>query len=538
MLSMLRKLDDMVELCIIAYWHMSEKGMTTLAKRKVISGLETVHLNKCSHCFEGKQNRVQFKSYPPSRKENILDLVYSVRVLSNEDSKSLVVLRPFDVYCREFGIRHHKTPPKTPQLNRIAKRLNRTLTFVHIPKDERSKLESKSRQCVFIGYKLYDPIEKKVIRSRDVDFMEDQTIKDIDKVKKSDAKFNNEHDIPFQVDEQNDLHNEQDTPIHFDDQDNHNDGHEISMHNYEQNDQPNVLNDQHDEQKAPIHVDEEPDVVQPRRSSRERQPSTRYSPHDYVLLTDGGERESYQEAMQPDDKEKWKIAMVEEMESLKGNHTYKLVELPKVKMSSIRVVLGLVASMDLKVQQLDVKTTFLLDDLEEEIYMDPRQWYKKFESFMSKQGYTKITSDHCVFFQKFLDKDFIILLLYVDDMLLVGSNIRKIEKLKKELNKSFAMKDLGEAKQILGMRISQDMKENKYLSNPGKAHWKAVKWILRYLRGTSKICICYGYDKPVLKAFTYFDMARDVDTRKSVSGYLVTFGGGAVSWQSRLQKCI
>nr|GEU96779.1 retrovirus-related Pol polyprotein from transposon TNT 1-94 [Tanacetum cinerariifolium] len=123
-------------------------------------------------------------------------------------------------------------------------------SFMHIPKDERPKLKSKSRQCVFLGYgldnfgyKIYDPIEKEVIRSRDVDFMEDQTIKDIDKVKKSDAKFNNEHDIPFQVYEQNDSHNEQDAPIQFDDQDNQNDGHEIPMHDYEQNDQPNVLND-------------------------------------------------------------------------------------------------------------------------------------------------------------------------------------------------------------------------------------------------------------------------------------------------------
>ena len=33
-------------------------------------------------------------------------------------------------------------------------------------------------------------------------------------------------------------------------------------------------------------------------------------------------------------------------------------------------------------------------------------------------------------------------------------------------------------------------------------------------------------------------MARDVDSRKSTSGYLITFSGGAVSWQSRLQKCV
>ena len=57
--------------------------------------------------------------------------------------------------------------------------------FVHIPKYERSKLEMKSRKCVFIGYGqdvsgyiFYDPVEKKLVRRRDVVFIEDQMIKD------------------------------------------------------------------------------------------------------------------------------------------------------------------------------------------------------------------------------------------------------------------------------------------------------------------------------------------------------------------------
>jgi len=49
----------------------------------------------------------------------------------------------------------------------------------------------------------------------------------------------------------------------------------------------------------------------------------------------------------------------------------------------------------------------------------PRQWYKKFESVMIQQRLKKTTSDHCVFVHKFSDTDFIILLLYVDDMLIV-----------------------------------------------------------------------------------------------------------------------
>ena len=144
---------------------------------------------------------------------------------------------------------------------------------------------------------------------------------------------------------------------------------------------------------------------------------------------------------------------------------------PVVKMSSIRMVLALAQILDLEIEQIDVKIAFFHGDLEEEIYMEqpkglvvnrkenhicklskilyglkqaPRQWYLKFESVIENQGYNKTSSDHCVFFQKFSDDDFIILLLYVDDMLIVGKNKSRIAVLKKELSNSFAMKDLGQ----------------------------------------------------------------------------------------------
>ena len=63
--------------------------------------------------------------------------------------------------------------------------------FVHVPKDERLKLDAKTRHCIFIGYgldefgyRLYDPIEKKLVRSCDIIFIENQTIEDIDKAEK------------------------------------------------------------------------------------------------------------------------------------------------------------------------------------------------------------------------------------------------------------------------------------------------------------------------------------------------------------------
>ena len=61
-----------------------------------------------------------------------------------------------------------------------------------------------------------------------------------------------------------------------------------------------------------------------------------------------------------------------------------------------------------------------------------------------------------MFVKKFEGGDFLILLLYVDDMLIVGRDQAKIQMLKKALNQTFAMKDLGSARQILGLHIIRD----------------------------------------------------------------------------------
>ena len=47
---------------------------------------------------------------------------------------------------------------------------------------------------------------------------------------------------------------------------------------------------------------------------------------------------------------------------------------------------------------------------------------------------------------------------------------------------------------------------SRFLENPSKEHWEAVKWIFKYLRGTSKLCLCFGKGKPVLKGYTYADI--------------------------------
>ena len=52
------------------------------------------------------------------------------------------------------------------------------------------------------------------------------------------------------------------------------------------------------------------------------------------------------------------------------------------------------------------------------------------------------------------------------------------------------------------------------------------------------MCLCFGSVEPILEGFTDADMVGDLDGRKSTSGFLFTFVGGAVTWQSKLQKCV
>ena len=76
------------------------------------------------------------------------------------------------------------------------------------------------------------------------------------------------------------------------------------------------------------------------------------------------------------------------------------------------------------------------------------------------------------------------------------------------------------------------------MSNPGRKHWDAVKGVMRYLHGSKDMCICFGDKDESVVGYTDSDYAGDLDKRRSTSGYVFTFTGGAVSWRSRLQDSV
>ncbi|GJZ65322.1 retrovirus-related pol polyprotein from transposon TNT 1-94 [Tanacetum coccineum] len=123
---------------------------------------------------------------------------------------------------------------------------------------------------------------------------------------------------------------------------------------------------------------------------------------------------------------------------------------PVVRMTTVRVVLAMCATYDLYLEQLDVKTAFLHGNLGEEIYMLQPEG---FEQKGKEKLVCRLHADPYAYFKRFGNNDFVILLLYVDDMLVAGPNKDCISKLKAQLAREFEMKDFGPANKILGMQI-------------------------------------------------------------------------------------
>ncbi|GJT39764.1 retrotransposon protein, putative, ty1-copia subclass [Tanacetum coccineum] len=155
---------------------------------------------------------------------------------------------------------------------------------------------------------------------------------------------------------------------------------------------------------------------------------------------------------------------------------------PVADIRAIRILIAIAAYYDYEIWQMDVKTAFLNGHLSEEVYMEQpegfvnpkypnhvcklkrsiyglkqasRQWNKRFDDEIKKFGFTQNPDEPCVYL-KASGSYVAILILYVDDILLMGNNIPMLQDVKSYLGRSFAMKDLGDAAYILGIKIYRD----------------------------------------------------------------------------------
>ncbi|GJZ47672.1 zinc finger, CCHC-type containing protein [Tanacetum coccineum] len=149
---------------------------------------------------------------------------------------------------------------------------------------------------------------------------------------------------------------------------------------------------------------------------------------------------------------------------------------------AIRILISIASYYDYEIWQMDVKIAFLNGYLDEEIYMvqpegfvNPnhlrkvcklqrsiyglkqasRSWNKRFDEEIKRFGFAQNLDESCVY-QKASGSNVTSLILYVDDIIIMGNHIPSLQSVKNYLGKCFAMKDLGEAAFILGIKIYKD----------------------------------------------------------------------------------
>jgi hypothetical protein len=453
----------------------------------------------------------------------------------------------FNLYCEEAGIEHQFTAPYTPEQNGVSERRNRyimemvrcmlheknlpkmfwaeaantavflqnrlptklleektpfevwydnkpslsflkifgSICFVHIPQIKRDKLDKKAMQGIFVGYsdvskayKVYHPQTQKMVITRDVHFheekqwdwgdsqrneqlsglLQDESIDDSQRRVTADLLQDELFDdSPFRGTRSlDDIYQRSNVAICEPE------GYEEAKHNPEW-------------QKA---MQEEICMIEKNCTWElvDRPPSKNVIGVKWIFRTKLNADSTIN---------KYKARLVVKGYAQIYGVDYSETFAPVARMDTIRFLLAVAAHRNWKVFQLDVKSAFLNDILQEEIYVEqpagfvnqgkedkvyllkkalyglkqaPRAWYGRIDDYLTGSGFQKSLSEATLYVKRFND-DVLIISLYVDDLLVTGSNTVQVAEFKLNMMQVFEMTDLGLMKFFLGMEIMQNIEE-------------------------------------------------------------------------------
>ncbi|KAH9663759.1 retrovirus-related pol polyprotein from transposon RE1 [Citrus sinensis] len=258
---------------------------------------------------------------------------------------------------------------------------------------------------------------------------------------------------------------------------------------------------------------------------------------------------------------------------------YSEIFSPVVKSSTVRVILSLAVMQGWNVRQIDVNNAFLNGDLIEDVFMQQP------EGFVSEGGYV-CKLNKALYGLKQAPrawhdvKSIILILIYVDDILITGSDSDLLESFIAKLSKVFALKDLGLVTYFLGVEVcytdnGMHLSQTKYIKDllskalmqncketdtPFSTGYKLERSakgslgaefenatlyrsiVLRYLQAT----VTYGLyiqkegtlETIGLTGYSDADWACDIDDRKSIGAYCIFLGNNLVSWSSKKDKVL
>ncbi|KAG8474968.1 hypothetical protein CXB51_031696 [Gossypium anomalum] len=238
-------------------------------------------------------------------------------------------------------------------------------------------------------------------------------------------------------------------------------------------------------------------------------------------------------------------------------------------METIRLFFSQAAQFKWSIFQMDVKSAFLNGVLKEEVYIEqppgymksgekkkvlklkkalyglkqaPWAWNTRIDTYFKENGFKQCPYEHALYVKK-NGGNMLFVALYVDDFIFMGNNGEMIQDFKSKMTQEFEMTDLGLMKFFRGLEVRQEeigifvsqeayAKEilryltctrpdlslsvgiiSRFMEEPVYSHWKALKRILR-------------------------DWCRDLDDRKSTSGYVFFMGNKAFTWLSKRQPIV
>ncbi|CAL9009573.1 unnamed protein product [Prunus brigantina] len=338
----------------------------------------------------------------------------AVYLLNRCPTKALKKTTPFEAYSgRKPGIAHLK--------------VFGSLCYAHIPSKLRHKLEENSCKCIFVGYatsekgyRLYDPISRKIILSRDVTFDENASWQ-------WENATEGEMTVPMPTENQ-DCNPSQslDTPMQMDEGITLQDEPSQSLDTQTQMDEGTTLQDEEIGGSSQA-IDHTP--------KKWRSVNEIMAQCNMCIV----EPENFEEA---DLDESWRNTMKAELEIIEKNNTWKLEEV------YVEQPQGFVKeNEEIKVYKLN-KALYGLKQA-------PRAWYDEIDSYFNKAGFKKSPSEATLYIKTDVGSGILIVSLYVDDIVYTGSCAKLLEEFKNDMMKHYEMTDLGLLYHFLGMGVVQ-----------------------------------------------------------------------------------
>lgn len=187
---------------------------------------------------------------------------------------------------------------------------------------------------------------------------------------------------------------------------------------------------------------------------------------------------------------------------------------PVLIKESLRMILAVANQRGMTLRQLDVKAVYLHGEIEEDIYMEipagmkgittnnvcklqkaiyglkqsGREWNKTLDKILTNKGFKRLESDRCVYTLE-RGREMAILGVYVDDFLLAATNKTLTENIVRDMQKNLNVKDLGEPKMILGLRIRRDIKKQEISIDQESSIEELIE---KFNMGTAKIAHSNG----------------------------------------------